>query len=45
MNYQDIKTPTFVIEEKLLVKNLEKLKYIIEKTGCDILLAQKCFSM
>lgn len=44
-NYENIPTPCFVVEEKLLVKNLEKLKYVTDRTGCHILLAQKCFSM
>ncbi len=38
-------TPCFVVDEKLLIKNLEKLKYVMNKTGCHILLAQKAFSM
>lgn len=38
-------TPCFVVDEKLLIKNLEKLKYVMDKTGCHILLAQKAFSM
>lgn len=45
MNYNNIPTPCFVVEEELLIKNLEKLKYVMDKTGCHILLAQKCFSM
>lgn len=44
-NYENIKTPCFVVEEKLLKKNLEILKYVMDETGCKILLAQKCFSM
>lgn len=38
-------TPCFVVDEKLLIKNLEKIKYVIDKTGCHVLLAQKAFSM
>ncbi|MBK5247713.1 MAG: carboxynorspermidine decarboxylase, partial [Peptostreptococcaceae bacterium] len=41
----EIPTPSYVIDEGLLTKNLEMLKNIIEQTGCHILLAQKCFSM
>lgn len=44
-NYKNIPTPSYVVEEELLIKNLEILKNVIEKTGCKILLAQKCFSM
>lgn len=45
MNYENIQTPCYVVEEDKLIKNLEILKDVIDKTGCHILLAQKCFSM
>ena len=49
MNYQKLfqklPTPTYVISETLLRKNLELLKYLQDETGVKILLAQKCFSM
>lgn len=38
-------TPCYVTDERLLVKNLEILKSVQERTGCKILLAQKAFSM
>lgn len=38
-------SPSFVVDERLLIKNLEVLKYVKEQTGCKILLAQKGFSM
>jgi len=38
-------TPCYVTDERLLVKNLEVLKYVQDRTGCKILLAQKAFSM
>ena len=38
-------TPSYIVDERLLIKNLEKLKSIIDRTGCRILLAQKGFSM
>ena len=44
-NEQTVPTPCFVVEEELLKRNLEILKSVIERTGCHILLAQKCFSM
>lgn len=44
MNY-NIKTPYFLVDEKLLIKNLEILKEVQDSTGCKILLAQKAFSM
>ncbi|MFA9463196.1 MAG: carboxynorspermidine decarboxylase [Velocimicrobium sp.] len=45
MDYSTIKTPAFVVEEALLIKNLERLAWTRKETGCHILLAQKCFSM
>lgn len=40
-----VSTPSYVIEEKLLRKNCEILKSVMDRTGCRILLAQKAFSM
>lgn len=40
-----VKTPCYIIDEKKLINNLECLKYVKDNTGCDILLAQKAFSM
>lgn len=47
MNYKNksIPTPSFIVNEKLIIKNLEILKYVQDKTNCHILLAQKAFSM
>lgn len=39
-----VDTPCYVIDEAALRKNLELLKYVREKAGCKILLAQKAFS-
>lgn len=39
-----VRTPCYVIDEKQFRKNLELLKYVREKAGCKILLAQKAFS-
>ncbi|HEY8423752.1 MAG TPA: carboxynorspermidine decarboxylase, partial [Clostridia bacterium] len=39
-----IKTPYYIIDEKLLLKNLEILQSVKQRTGCKILLAQKAFS-
>lgn len=44
-DYNTVPTPCFVVEEELLKNNLEILKNVIDRTGCHILLAQKCFSM
>ncbi|MGN0601174.1 MAG: carboxynorspermidine decarboxylase [Oscillospiraceae bacterium] len=40
-----VKTPCYVTDENLLLKNAEILEYVRKKTGCKILLAQKAFSM
>ena len=40
-----VMTPSYVVEEALLKKNLECLKSVMDQTGCEILLAQKAFSM
>lgn len=44
-NFCKLKTPCYVVDEKLLIRNLEILKSVEERTGCHILLAQKGFSM
>ena len=36
-------TPIYIVDERLIEKNLKKLKEVIDKTGCKILLAQKAF--
>jgi len=38
-------TPCYVVDEALILKNLEILKSVSDRTGCKILLAQKAFSM
>ena len=43
--YEEIRTPFFLVDESLLIKNLEILQSVQERAGCKILLAQKCFSM
>lgn len=40
-----IKTPYYIVDEVLLIKNLEILKEVADRAGCKILLAQKAFSM
>ena len=40
-----IPTPFYYVDEALLLRNLEILQSVIDKTGCRILLAQKAFSM
>jgi carboxynorspermidine decarboxylase len=38
-------TPCYIVDERLLIKNLELLHSVQERTGCSILLALKGFSM
>jgi len=45
LDFQSLKTPCYIVDERLLIKNLELLKSVIDRTGCKILLAQKAFSM
>ncbi|MEA5091436.1 Carboxynorspermidine/carboxyspermidine decarboxylase [bioreactor metagenome] len=40
-----VATPYYIVDESLLQKNLERLQDIAMRTGCHVLLAQKCFSM
>ncbi len=40
-----IHTPSFVVFEQALGHNLSILKQVMDQTGCEILLAMKCFSM
>lgn len=45
MKFSKIPTPSFVVDEVLLEKNLQILRSVMDRTGCKILLAQKAFSM
>lgn len=45
MNVKELPTPSYVVDEKLLIRNLEVLKSVQDRTGCKILLALKGFSM
>lgn len=45
MKFNELATPSYVVDTNLLIKNLEKLKYVKDQTGCKILLAQKGFAM
>jgi carboxynorspermidine decarboxylase len=40
-----LETPYIIVDEARLIRNLEILKGVIDRTGCKILLAQKAFSM
>lgn len=45
MEMKQVATPAYIIDEGKLENNLTILKNVIDRTGCKILLAQKCFSM
>ena len=45
IDFSRVTTPSYVVDEGLLRKNLECLHSVIEQTGCEILLAQKAYSM
>ena len=41
---ENIPTPCYVVDEAIILKNLQTLKNVSDRTGCKILLAQKAFS-
>ncbi len=45
MNYSEIPSPAFVLDEKLLRKNLELISHVQQKAGIEIILAFKGFAM
>jgi len=45
IDFSNLPTPCYIVDERLLIKNLEILHSVQERTGCSILLAQKGFSM
>lgn len=45
IDWNQAPSPSFVVDERLLKRNLELLKSVQDRTGCDILLALKGFSM
>lgn len=44
LNISNLKTPCYVVDEAQLIRNLEILHGVEERTGAKILLAQKAFS-
>ena len=44
MTRDNLRTPCYVISESALRHNGEIIKGLRERTGCRVLLAQKCFS-
>lgn len=45
INFAQIPSPCYVLEDRLLRQNLEKLKYVQEQSGIEIICALKGFSM
>lgn len=45
MRFEELPTPCYVVDEKLLENNLKILNGVMERTGAKIVLAQKAFSM
>jgi len=45
IDFDVLPTPCYIVDESLLIKNLEILQSVQQRTGCSILLAQKGFSM
>jgi carboxynorspermidine decarboxylase len=45
IDFNKVVTPSYVIDESLLCNNLELMRSVMERTGCEILLAQKAYSM
>jgi carboxynorspermidine decarboxylase len=45
IDFNKVPTPCYVVDESLIIKNLELLKSVQDRTGCKILLALKGFSM
>lgn len=45
LDLSKIPSPCYVLEEALLIKNLEKLQYVRQSAGIDLIVALKGFSM
>lgn len=45
IDFNELPTPCYIVDERLLIKNLEILDSVQKRTGCKILLALKGFSM
>ena len=45
IDISSLPTPSYLVDQRLLIKNLELLSSVKERTGCKILLAQPslCF--
>ncbi|MCR5560441.1 MAG: carboxynorspermidine decarboxylase, partial [Bacteroidales bacterium] len=45
MKFSELTTPSYIVQEGALIKNLSVLKRVQDEAGCKILLAEKAFSM
>lgn len=45
LDFSQLSTPCYVVDERLIRKNLEKLNEVQKRTGAKVLLATKAFSM
>ena len=45
IDWNKVPSPSYIVDERLLLRNLEILKSVQDRTSCDILLALKGFSM
>ncbi|MHC4553656.1 MAG: carboxynorspermidine decarboxylase [Planctomycetota bacterium] len=45
IDLSQLQTPSFVVFEEAIAHNLSILKQVMDRTGCKILMATKCFSM
>ncbi len=45
IDFASIPTPSYLVDERLLIKNLEKLKKVEKEAGIEIILAFKAFSL
>ena len=45
INWEALPSPCYIVDERLVLKNLEILHSVQQRTGCSILLALKGFSM
>ena len=43
--FEHIKTPCYILDEKALIENAKLLGGVAERTGCKMLLAQKAVSI
>lgn len=44
LTLQSLPTPFYLLDETLIVKNLQKIKYLCDASGAQALLALKCFA-